>query len=364
MPRPSRAVLPLAALALPVLLGGCFERTQASVENTARPVQVVVVALADDAEARAYSGTIRPRREADLGFRAGGRIAERLVDVGAHVSAGQVLARLDPTDLALAVRGAEADLAAAEAQAVQAVADAGRSAKLRAQGWVAAAADEAKQAAARAATERVASARATLALARNRLTYGDLHAPTDGVVTAVLRDRGTVVGEGDPVFRLAESGAPEVEVQLPEQALPNAGRAGATVTLWARPVQRLPAHLRELSPAAEGRLRTYTARYVLDDAPEWVALGMSATLHLPDAAEDRVATLPAAALIDRGDGPGVWQVTPDGTLREHKVAVRRLEQDHVVVTGLADGAQVVAVGAQKLDPQARVRVADTRPAME
>ena len=329
-----------------------------------QPVQVVVVALADDEATRAYSGIIRPRREADVGFRAGGRILAREVDIGAHVTAGQVLARLDPTDLALAVRSAEADLAAAEAQAAQAVADAARSRRLRADGWVSAAGDEVRQAAARAATERVASARAALDLARNRLGYGELRAPTDGVVTAVLRDRGTVVGEGDPVLRLAEAGPPEADVQLPEQALPDAARAGAAVTLWARPEQRIAAHLRELAPAADGKLRTYAARYVLDDAPDWVALGMTATLHLPDAGGERVATLPASAVLDRGEGPIVWQVTQDGTLRAQKVAVRRLEQDRAVVAGLADGARVVALGAQKLDPAVRVRVADTRPQAE
>ncbi len=363
MPRPFRTAAPLT-LALPLLLGGCFERTQASVDPTVLPVQVVVVALADDTATRAYSGVIRPRREADVGFRAAGRILAREVDVGAHVAAGQVLARLDPTDLALAVRSAQADLSAAQAQATQAVADAARSRRLRADGWVSAAADEAKQAAAQAATEHVAAARAALDLARNRLGYGELRAPTDGVVTAVLRDRGTVVGEGDPVLRIAEAGSPEVVVQLPEQALPEAARTGAAVTLWARPQQRIAAHLRELSPTAEGRLRTYEARYVLDDAPAWVALGMTATLHLPDAGGEKVATLPASALLDRGEGPIVWQVTKDGALRAQKVVVRRLEQDRAVITGLADGARVVALGAQKLDPAARVRVADTRPITE
>ncbi len=58
------------AATLPLLLTACFERTQASVENAARPVQVVRVALASDAEQRAFAGTIRPRHEADVGFRA------------------------------------------------------------------------------------------------------------------------------------------------------------------------------------------------------------------------------------------------------------------------------------------------------
>ena len=354
----------LFAVILPVLLGGCLERTVASVDPLPRPVQVVSVALTTDAETRAYSGVIAPRRAPVLGFRAGGRIAERLVDIGAHVKAGDVLARLDPKDLALAVGGAEADLAAARVQAAQALADARRSAELRREGWTAAAADDAKQAAARTAEERAAAAAAALALAQRRLSDGELRAPQDGVITAMLRDRGSVVGEGDPVFELAEAGPPEIAVQLPEQALPDADRPGASVTLWARPGVGMAATLRELAPSADPRLRTYAARYVLEDAPAFVAFGMSATLHLPARETDRIVMLPAAALIDRGDGPSVWLVAPDGTLKAQAVTLRRMEQDRVVVIGLAEGAMVVALGAQKLDPGARVRITDTRPATE
>ncbi len=357
-------LLLLLPVLLPMLLGGCFERTEASMDRTKRPVQVVVVALTDDRAGRSYSGIIRARREAVLGFRAGGRIAARLVDVGARVAPDEVLARLDPADLALGLRSAAADLAAAQAEAAQAAADAARSARLRADGWIAAAADGAKQAAAQAATERAAAARAAVALARNRLSYAELRAPAAGVITAVMRDGGSVVAEGEPVFAFAEAGPPEIEVELPEQALPQARRPGASVTLWAHPGEHWPATLRELAPAASGRLRTYTARYVLQGAPAWVALGMTATLDLPGEAADRVAVLPAAALNDRGDGPSVWQVTAEGTLAERRVTLRRLEQDRVIVSGLDGGEQVVAVGAQKLDPNARVRIADIRPATE
>ena len=352
------------AATLPLLLAACFERAQPSVENAVRPVQAVRVALAADSEQRAFAGTIRPRREADVGFRAAGRIAARLVDVGARVQAGQPLARLDPNDLLLAVRSGEADLAAAEAQAVQAEADAARSRTLRGQGWVSAATDDIKQSTARAATEKVASARAALSLARNKLDYAELRAPAAGVITAALADPGTVVAEGQAVLRLAEAGAPEADIQLPEQALPDATRPGATVTLWARPDLPLKARLRELAPSADGRLRTYAARYSIDNAPDWLALGMSATLHLPGADSDAVATLPAAALLDRGQGPRVWAVKDEGKLISRPVQVRRLQQDRVVVSGLQDGELVVALGVQKLDPAARVRITDERPATE
>lgn len=352
------------ATTLPLVLAACFERAQPSVENAIRPVETVRVVLASDSESRAFAGTVRPRHEADVAFRAAGRIASRAVDVGARVSEGEVLARLDPADLALAVRSAEADLASAEAQATQAQSDAARSRTLRGQGWASAATDEVKQASARAAVERVASARAALALARNRLGYADLRAPSAGVITATLADPGTVVSEGQPVLRLAQVGAPEAEIQLPEQALPDAARPGATVTLWARPDLKLHAKLRELAPAADGKLRTYAARYSIENPPSWLAFGMSATLHLPGADTTQVATLPASALLDRGQGPMVWEVKGTGHLVEQPVQVRRLQQDRVVVTGLADGEQVVALGVQKLDPAARVRIADQRPATE
>jgi RND family efflux transporter MFP subunit len=352
------------ATTLPLLLAACFERTQPSVENAIRPVQAVRVALAADTEQRAFAGIIKPRREADVGFRVGGRIAARLVDAGARVKQGDVLARLDPADLLLSVHSAEADLASAEATAEQAQADAVRSRTLRAQGWVSASTDDVRQATARAAVEKVAAARAALSLARNQLDYADLKAAADGVVTAALADPGTVVSQGQAVLRVAELGAPEAEIQLPEQALPDATRPGASVTLWARPDLPLRATLRELAPTADGKLRTYAARYTIDTPPAWLALGMSATLHLPGASDAGIATLPAAALIDRGQGPMVWAVEAAGKLVSRPVQVRRLQQDRVVVAGLKDGEMVVALGAQKLDPAAQVRIADERPATE
>lgn len=367
MPRlPPRSWVRLpAALILPLLLGACFERTVPSLENATRPVQAVRIAVRPATEARTVTGTIRARREAELGFRAGGRIATREVDLGARVVAGQVLARLDPADLALAVRGAEADLASAEAQSVQARAEAARSATLHAQGWTAAAADDASQATARSAAERVTSTRATLQLARNRLAYGTLRAPVDGVVTAVLADPGTVVAEGQPVLRLAEAGAMEAEVALPEAAAAEAAGASATVTAWAKPEAVMPARLREMAPAADPKLRTYTTRFAIADPPPWLAYGMTATVRLARDGGEALAVIPAAALADQGGQPVVWVIDAAGGLPEARpVGVRRLGTDRALVSGLRDGELVIGLGVQKLDPASRVRVADIRPPVE
>ena len=349
-------VSPVLLLVLPLALGGCFERAQATVEQPVRPVLAVRVLAAQDAAPRHYPGLIKPRREADIGFRASGRILSREVDVGARVVAGQVMARLDDSDIALGVRSAEADLAGAEAQAAMTAAEAGRSRTLAAGGWASPAVDDQKQAAARSAGQRVESARAALTLARNRLDHAVLRAPADGVVTAVLADRGTVVGDGTPVLRLAETAALEVEVQLPETALAEVAEAAAEVALWAKPDAPVAATLRELAAAATPGLRTYAARFTLAAPPAWMAIGMSATVALRATLPSGLATVPAAALADRGQGPIVWVI--DGNkVTAQPIAIIALRQDRASVTGVAPGTLIVALGGHKLDPAARVRIA-------
>ena len=351
-------------LALPVLLGGCFERPVASVENPIKPVQVVRVTLAPGSETRAYAGVVRPRREADIGFKVGGRLIERLVDSGAMVQAGTVLARLDPADLALSLRSAEADLAGAEAVATQAVADAARSKTLASQGWQSAAVDDVKQANARSTTQRVETARAALALARNRVEDTVLRAPEAGVVTAITAAPGTLRAPGAPVLRIASRDAIAIEVQLPETALAALDRDQAEGSFWARSDTRIGAKLREVSAAADPKLRSYTARFTLIDRPAWLALGMTATLRLTRADAASLALLPRGAITDRGQGAMVWVVDDAGKLEARSVKVASLRQDRALVSGLKAGELVVGMGVQKLDPATKVRIADIRPLAE
>jgi RND family efflux transporter MFP subunit len=333
MPRRAELLRASLPLLLPLALAGCFERTRATVENRPIPVMAVRVSLAPADEPLAFAGVIRPRREADIAFRAGGRIVSR-----------------------------EADLASAEAEERQASADARRSRVLAAEGWTSVAADEEKQATARAAIARVASARAALALARNKQGYAVLVAPAAGVVTATMADPGAVVSEGEAVMRLAQRGTLEAEVGLPETAIEAARRASVTIDVWSHPEGTLRGTLRELSPTADARLRTYTARFTIPDAPDWLAQGMSVTVHLSQTGNEPVARLPLAAVTDRGAGPMVWLVSADGgDISARPVRVVALRADQALVSGLADGDLVVSLGVHRLDPHARVRVADMQP---
>src|SRR5574343_1821228 len=140
MPKTTPRLLTLL-LATSALLAGCHAG-----DPPPPPQRTVLVQEAGSATTSSgiYTGEIRARHEVDLAFRVGGKIAARLVDVGAEIKAGQPLARLDPTDLQLAANSARAQLAAAESEQATARAERERYAGLLAKRFVSQAAFDAK----------------------------------------------------------------------------------------------------------------------------------------------------------------------------------------------------------------------------
>jgi RND family efflux transporter MFP subunit len=326
-----------------------------------RPVLVTTVRLEPLAPVRTLPGTIRARTESDLGFRIGGKLLRRLVDAGAVVTPGQPIAELDPTDLMLQVRQAEADLNAATMQRSSAIAELGRVVALRGQGWSTAAEYDRQKAAAEDAASKADRAAHALTLARNALSYGTLRADASGAVTATAAEPGQVVTAGQTVVRLARLDEKEAAVAVPEALLADARAGRAEVTLWALPGRSFSARLRELTPNADPATRTYAVRFSIDDAGADVMLGMTATVAIStDPA--KVAALPLSAILDEGQGPQVWIVDGNGTLVQRRITVARYgERDAIVSAGLADGDRVVTMGVQMLSAGQRVRPMDRLP---
>ena len=167
-------------------------------------------------EANRYFGTVQARHEVDQGFRVGGKIAQRKVDVGQSVREGDVLAVLDDVDYRLAEEAASQQLVASKAQARQAESDRKRLEALKADGSVSAADEEQAQTRAQQTKAAAEADERRLELARNRLKYTVLRAPRSGVVTVVRAEVGQVVAEGQPVVSIAAQGEPEIVVDVPE----------------------------------------------------------------------------------------------------------------------------------------------------
>lgn len=306
---------------------------------------------------RAFTGTVSARTQSGLGFRVAGKIVSRLVDTGETVTRGQKLMELDDVDLKLAVEARQADVAAAKARTVEATADEKRHAMLLEQRAVSRKDYDAAKAALDSAVALEQAARAELNLANHALDYAALLADRDGVVVSTLGEPGQVVAAGEIVVYLANSRQREARVHLPEGFRPPLNSMAEVALYGAREKRSYPAKLRELSDSADTATRTYEARYVLEGDAATAPLGSTVTVT-PDGESEGDSSVPLGAVIDRGQGPGVWAFNEEAsTVNFRSVKLLRLEQEDAVIgAGLDAGLRVVAMGAHLLKDGEVVRV--------
>ena len=173
----------------------------------------------------------------------------------------------------------------------------------------------------------------------------------------VVGPTGQVGAAGQTAIRVARFAEKEAEVAIPETLVGRAKEGVASVTLWSEPDKKYAAKLREIAPSADPATRTYLAKFSLPGAGDSVSLGMTATLTLADPAADRVARLPLSALYSQGGSPSLYVVDDAGNIALKPVTVKGYESENVVIAdGVDEGARVVALGVQKLDPAQKVRV--------
>ena len=197
-----------------IALAGCNDSVAQKAEPT-RPVLVATAHYEAESPERSFVGTIRPRIEADMGFRVPGKVAKRLVEVGESVDVGQPLATLDEVDLKLQAEQADAELHAATGVLAQAAAAETRAKDLRVKGWTTDAQLDQAKAAADEARARLNRAERSVDLTKNSLSYATLVADSRGVVTATLVEPGQVVAAGQTAIRVARFGEKEAVVASP-----------------------------------------------------------------------------------------------------------------------------------------------------
>jgi multidrug efflux system membrane fusion protein len=298
---------------------------------------------------------VRARVLVDLGFRVGGKVIERPVNVADPVKAGDVLARLDPGDRRLAVEAAESVQAAAEAEAGNARTLFERYEGLgsRSSAFVPTEYEQ-RRAAMLSATARLEQAKRQLSMARAQLGYDVLAADADGVITALPVESGQVVTAGQTVASLALTNETEIVVDVPENRLAEVRDAQTIgITLWAAPEREIKGRLREIGALADPASRTFAAKIsVLDPPAGLLNLGMTATVRFTGPNEAPVVILPASALVGSDGQASVW-VLDEAAKRAapRKVDVLRFGADGTVTIGggLSAGEKVVTAGADLLD---------------
>nr|WP_236702035.1 efflux RND transporter periplasmic adaptor subunit [Cupriavidus basilensis] len=351
-----RGALVTLLLLAGVALAGCSREAEKAPEI--RPVRLMQLQPGVGKTEVEFSGDVRPRIESRLGFRVGGKIAARLVDVGATVRRGQPLARLDPTDLGLAEAGSRAQYDAAKTDRDLAEADLKRYNELFAKKFISAAEQQRRQATFDSAASRLRQAEAGLRNQSNQTAYGVLAADADGVVTLIEAEVGQVVAAGQSVVRVAQTAEKEVAVGLPEDQVERLrGISDVTVRTWAEPGRALPGHVREISPMADPVTRTYAARISVPNPPADFKFGMTAVVTFTRTSDDAALRVPLSALLQKQGSNQVWVYdAATGAVQPVNVTLGELQGNEIQVRqGLSPGQTIVTAGVHLLKPGQKVK---------
>lgn len=347
------------------LLSACSKPQPAP--EAIRAVRTLTVSSAPSVGVLEYAAEVRARTESRLGFRVGGKLVRRQVNLGDSVKAGQVLAQLDPQDLQLGQEAARAGLSAAQANLDQTAADFARFKELRDQGFISAAELERRETSLKSARAQLDQARAQANVQVNQTRYANLVADAPGVVTGVEAEPGTVVGAGTPVLRLAHDGPRDVVFSVPEDQVGGlralaASRGRLTVRLWSDGGRDLDATVREVAAAADPVTRTFLVKADIGQAP--VTLGQTATVEMELPRASGMVKLPLSAVLEQQGKSVVWLVDKASmTVKPQPIQVAGAEGNLVLVgAGLQTGQTVVTAGVHVLTPGQKVKFYEERRA--
>jgi RND family efflux transporter MFP subunit len=346
------------SLTVALMVGGCSKPAMKDARQQSPRVEFFK-AKAAGWNSRTFTGIVKARVQSDLGFRVGGKVVERSVNMGQRVQKGQILMRLDPEDLKLSAAAQQANVEAARAKYTQTSADEKRSAMLVNSGVISRREYDQDRAALDSAKAQLEAAEAQARVSNNSSEYAVLLADAEGVIVQTLSEPGQVVAAGQTVIQLAHDGPREALINLPEDVRPDLETI-ASARLYGQD-QTHQARLRELSDAADPASRTFEARYVLESEAAWAPLGSTVTITLvtKQSSGNQSVLVPVGAIYDRGNGPGVWIVDDKSEVKFRFVKIASIGQEEVVVSrGVDAGENVVALGAHLLQEGQVVNLAN------
>jgi RND family efflux transporter MFP subunit len=356
--RASRRVFRLCALAACSAILLACSKSEAP-PAPLRSVKLLTVSSSDLSVGGEFSAEVRARVESRLGFRVGGKLVQRPVEVGQRVASGQLLALMDAQDFQLAAQAALAQVSAAQSQRDLAAAEFKRFEALTAQNFISGAELERREATLKSAEAALNQAKAQAQAQGNQAGYARLTASHAGVITGVEAEVGQVLSAGQPVLRLAHDGPRDAVFAVSEQMV-LALKVGQSmqVTLLSTG-QSVQGKVRELAASADPVTRTYAVKLALE-AGERLPLGASLKVvasGLPGSAP-AVIKLPTSALRQEGQGTAVW-VLDEASMKVNSQVVQLgpIDGNEVVIAaGLKPGQKVVSAGVHVLSPGQKVTV--------
>jgi membrane fusion protein, multidrug efflux system len=345
-----------------MLMGGCGSPEQAP--PTIRPVRTIVPAAMKGELSRTFRGAVQASDEAAIGFKVGGRLSLMNVEVGDLVTAGQLLAELDSTELQLQLSKANAALAQAQASARVAKTNRDRFEALYVNNNASAADVDAARANADAtAAQTVASARQR-DLAAQQLDDAQLHASRAGAVAKTIATEGELVGAGNPVVVITSGDRLEVLFAVPGTLIARVSRGmTAAVRLQTDGGDAIPAAVTEVAVVASGG--TFPVTAVFQNATDDLRAGQPVVVDLifPAQEDNEALVIPLTAVGKDDTGSFVWVASPTesglGSISRVPIETGTWNADGIEITdGLTGQERVVTAGVSRVFDGQVVRLDD------
>ena len=307
---------------------------------------------------------VRPFVEAPIFSRASGYLKRWLVDLGAAVTNGQLLAEIEAPEVDQQLAQATAEVAQNQAALDLA--------KITAMRWTElhkAASVSEQETAEKQSDWALKKANLDAALAnQHRLeelkTFASVTAPFDGIITARKTDVGQLItaGNGSELFSLAQVNPLRVYVRVP-QTMAHAIAPGQTAELILDQ-SKITAKIVRTAGAIDPGSRTLLTELQVDNARGAILAGSYAQVRFTDSVAAPTLTLPANTLLFRAEGIRVGVVDADNKVEIRAVKLGRdFGQTVEVLEGIAAGDRVIMNPADSLAGGLMVQVAEPAKAV-
>ena len=346
------------------------------------------------------TGSLAGDQQTDVAPQTAGKVVAVGVDIGSYVRRGQMLVKLDESELKLrvdqaatqveqakaGVRQAEekiglrpgqafdpnrvADVAAAKvtldlaeknlkrAEKLIESGDVSRSFyddqrarrdQLREQYEVALAQARQNYAAVDVARTNVANAQSQLALARKNLSYAVIPTPIDGFVTERTADLGEYVSPQQKVATIVRTNPLRIRIDVPEQAIPEV-KVGQSVSITtsAWPDKNFAGRVARIAPNVSATSRTMTVEAEIENNGNALKPGQFATVRILQERAEPAVLIPARAVLNQAGVNRVY-VVKDGHAEQRLVQTGQTEGDLIEIrNGVAADEQVATSNLEQL----------------
>jgi HlyD family secretion protein len=339
---PTRVLIALALAAASA--GACARKPAEAVAEQKLTVTVAPVAIRPLAAGLSANGVLVSREEAGVAAELSGyRVAQVLVDEGADVKAGQLLARLDDTLIRSQIDQQAANLALAKVAAEKAEAEAKRVEGLDNAGVLSQEAISERRLAAQSAQASVGVAQAQLNDLKTRQSRMSILAPVSGRVLERTARPGDTSAPGTTLFRIARDGLVELDAEIPEGSLAGL-KIGDHAAVELASGAKVDGTVRFISPRVDQQTKLGRARIALPVRPDLRPGGFARAVF--QATARPVPTVPESALRFDAAGASVMTVAQDGKVARTLVRTGQRAGGYVeLVQGPPVGARVALGGS-------------------